>query len=161
MVKVRHAKIEDVESACKIAVEAWGPIFDNYRKLLGDELFDILHKDWKERKTDEIRNHYGKYPEWMLVTEKNREIVGFITFNLDGKRKIGEIGNNAVKPKYQRRGIGTLQYREALEIFKREEMTFATVSTGLDEAHAPARASYEKVGFKKAIPGVTYYMKIP
>ena len=62
MVKVRHAKIEDVESACKIAVEAWGPIFDNYRKLLGDELFDILHKDWKERKTDEDSKSLWKIP---------------------------------------------------------------------------------------------------
>jgi len=158
---VRHAKIEDIESACKIAVEAWKPIFDNYRRLLGEELFDVLHKDWEERKADEIRNHYGRYPEWMLVTEEDGEIVGFITFILGRKREIGEIGNNAVKPEYQRRGIGTMQYQKVLGIFKREKMRFAKVTTGLDEAHAPARAAYEKVGFKKTIPMVTYYMEVP
>jgi len=160
MIKVRPAQIEDVEPASEIAVEAWKPIFDNYRRLLGDELFEILHKNWQERKADDIRSHYGRFPDWMLVTEMERNIVGFITFVLDRKKQIGEISNNAVKPQYQRRGIGTLQYQKVLEIFRREGMRFASVSTGLDEAHAPARAAYEKVGFRKTVTGVTYYMKV-
>jgi len=160
MIKVRYAQLEDVESACKIAVEAWRPIYENYKKILGDELFDVLHKNWRERKAEEVRSHYREHPDWFLVTEEDGKIVGFITFILDRKRKIGEIGNNAVKPTCQGRGIGTLQYRKVLEIFKNEKMRFAKVTTGLDEAHAPARAAYEKVGFRKAIKMVIYYMKL-
>lgn len=161
MIDVRLARIEDVEAACKIAVEAWKPIYHNYRRLLGDELFEILHKNWQEAKANEIRDHQKRYPEWMLITERNDNIVGFITFYLDRGRKIGIISNNAVEPEHQRKGIGTLQYYKVLEIFKKEGMSFAEVATGLDEAHAPARAAYEKVGFKKTITNVTYYMKIP
>ena len=160
MIKVRNAQVEDVESACEIAVEAWKPIYENYRKILGDELFNELHKNWRERKAEEVRSHYRRHPDWMLVTEKDGEIVGFITFTLDRKRKIGEIGNNAVKPTCQRRGIGTLQYREVLEIFKKEGMRIAEVITGLDEAHAPARAAYRKVGFKKGIKMIKFFMKL-
>jgi len=160
VIEVRPAQKEDAESACRIAVEAWKPIYENYRKLLGDELFEMLHRDWREDKVDEIRNHYRKYPDWMLVSEKDGEIAGFITYLLDTKREIGVISNNAVRPEYQRRGIGTLQYQKVLGIFKRNNMRFARVTTGLDESHAPARAAYEKVGFKKAITEVTYYMKV-
>jgi len=160
VIEVRPAQKEDIESACNIAVQAWKPIYENYRKLLGDELFEILCKNWQEDKADEIRNHYRKYPDWMLVSEKDGQITGFITFLLDAKRGIGEINNNAVRPEYQRRSIGTLQYQKVLEIFKRRKMKFARVTTGLDESHAPARAAYEKVGFKKAITEVTYYMKV-
>lgn len=85
---------------------------------------------------------------------------GLHYFHLGQKRRIGEIGNNAVKPECQGMGIGTFQYRKVLEIFRKEDMRFAAVTTGLDEAHAPARAAYEKVGFRKAITMVTYYMKV-
>jgi len=85
---------------------------------------------------------------------------GLHYFHLGQKRRIGEIGNNAVKPECQGMGIGTFQYRKVLEIFRKEDMRFAAVTTGLDEAHAPARAAYEKVGFRKAIAMVTYYMKV-
>ncbi|RLI37816.1 GNAT family N-acetyltransferase [Candidatus Bathyarchaeota archaeon] len=160
MIRVRLARAEDIEPSCEIAVEAWEPIYDNYRRILGDELFNILHKGWEERKANSIREHYKRHPNWMLVTEMDGEILGFITFTLDREKMIGEIGNNAVKPKYQGRGIGTEQYRRVIEIFKYEGMRFATVTTGLDDAHKPARRAYKKVGFNKAIPMVTYYMKL-
>ena len=36
-------------------------------------------------------------------------------------------------------------------------MTFCKVATGLDDAHAPARRAYEKAGFDKSVPSITYY----
>lgn len=160
MIKVRKATVEDVEPTCEIAVEAWKPIYESYRRLLGDELFETLHKTWQEDKADEIRDHYKRYPDWMLVAVENRQVVGFATFLIDKGRKIGIISNNAVKPEHQRKGIGTLQYQKILEVFRMEKARFAKVTTGLDDAHAPARAAYEKVGFQRTITTVTYYMKI-
>lgn len=40
-----------------------------------------------------------------------------------------------------------------------EGMKYATVSTGLDDGHAPARRAYEKMGFSKNLPSVKYYME--
>ena len=35
-----------------------------------------------------------------------------------------------------------------------------TVTTGLDDGHAPARRAYEKAGFEKNLPSLTYYKKL-
>ena len=35
-------------------------------------------------------------------------------------------------------------------------MIAVTVSTGLDEGHAPARRAYERAGFEKHLDSVTY-----
>ena len=34
------------------------------------------------------------------------------------------------------------------------------VTTGADDAHAPARRAYEKAGFEKSLSSVTYYKKL-
>jgi len=34
------------------------------------------------------------------------------------------------------------------------------VTTGLDDKHAPARRAYEKIGFTKNLPSVTYYKEL-
>ena len=44
----------------------------------------------------------------------------------------------------------------ALRLMRNAGMTLATVATGGDPAHAPARRSYEKAGFV-ALPLVRYY----
>ena len=97
-------------------------------------------------------------PGCVLVSELAGEVVGFITFTLDRERKIGVIGNNAVRPEHAGKGIGSAQYLAVLEIFRREGMQFACVTTGLDEAHAPARRAYEKVGFVPVLSFVEYMM---
>lgn len=159
-IEIRRVRSDEIGDICKIAVEAWRPIYDNYKKILGSKLFNILHRDWQAKKGSEIRRHFESYPDWMLITEMDGKIVGFITFILDKEKRIGIIGNNAVQPQCQRKGIGTMQYRKVLEIFRRNRMKFAEVTTGLDEAHTPARSAYEKLGFKRAIPTVTYYMEL-
>jgi ribosomal protein S18 acetylase RimI-like enzyme len=74
--------------------------------------------------------------------------------------RIGEIGNNAVHPDVQGRGIGPQMYRHALERLRELGMRFVKVGTGGDPAHAPARRAYEKVGFDVQLPGVEYYCRL-
>ena len=45
---------------------------------------------------------------------------------------------------------------KALEEMRQEGMIAVTVSTGLDEGHAPARRAYERAGFEKHLDSVTY-----
>jgi GNAT superfamily N-acetyltransferase len=94
------------------------------------------------------------------VAEEDGEVVGFITVELDRETLIGEIGNNAVDLASQHRGIGALMYKFVLEQMKEAGMRCATVSTGDDPSHAPARQAYENVGFSRAVPSVQYYMAI-
>jgi ribosomal protein S18 acetylase RimI-like enzyme len=95
-------------------------------------------------KGSEVESHLKEHPQWMFVLEEEDKVVGFLTYFLDFCKKIGEIGNNAIRPDYQGRGLGEIMYREALKRFREAGMLYAELGTRLDEAHIPARAAYEK-----------------
>jgi GNAT superfamily N-acetyltransferase len=67
---------------------------------------------------------------------------------------MGEIGLNAVDPAHVGHGVGTAMYDFALARMKEAGMRVATVSTGGDPSHMPARRAYEKAGFTASIPSV-------
>ena len=94
------------------------------------------------------------------MAELEGRVVGFITYTLSRETAFAEIGNNAVDPECQGLGIGTDMYRYVLDVFREEGLKFAKVNTGLDRAHAPARAAYEKAGFTQFIPMVCYYQEL-
>jgi GNAT superfamily N-acetyltransferase len=153
----RPVKPADIELICEIAVKAWQPIFASYRRMLGDELFEALHTGWEARKANQVRQAALRQPDCVYVTEVDGATVGFTTFHVDENTRLGTIGNNAVDPDCQSRGVGSFQHEQVLELMRQRGMRFAKVTTGLDEGHAPARRSYEKVGFDRSTPDVTYY----
>ena len=92
---------------------------------------------------------------WELyVAEQAGVVVGFVSVQLNEQTSIGEIGLNAVHPDRASAGIGTAMYNVVLERLRRAGMRVATVSTGGDASHAPARRAYEKAGFTVGIPSV-------
>ena len=145
----------------EIAVRAWEPIFEGFRDRMGEELFALCWPDgWEDGKAQQIALQFQHHSEWCLVAEIDGRIVGFITFRLDPQTRIAEIGNNAVDPDCQGQGLGAAQYRHVLPLFREAGMVYAKVHTGLDEAHAPARAAYQKVGFELTNPTGDYYCKL-
>ncbi len=158
---IRPARDEDLRRMKEIALRAWEPIYADYEARMGEELFSLLWPEgWQDEKAGQVADHFQGWPEWCLVAELDGQVAGFITFILDTEHRIGEIGNNAVDPDYQGRGIGSAQYGHVLELFRKQGMAYARVGTGLDQVHAPARAAYEKVGFELMIPMGTYYRKL-
>jgi GNAT superfamily N-acetyltransferase len=75
-------------------------------------------------------------------------------------RKVAEIGNNAVSPAHQGHGVGAQMYVFVLERMREAGMKAAIVTTGGDDAHAPARRAYEKVGFSGAVPSLEYHIEL-
>jgi len=156
---IREFEPGDVERVVEIALLAWEPIYASYRGMLGDELFDTLHPDWKREKAGHIRRGLADGRGAAFVAKRDGEIVGFVTACAKGNG-VGEIGNNAVQPAHQGRGIAGRLYERAFEWMRGQGMRFAEVGTGLDPAHAPARRAYEKAGFDRAMPNVTYFRKL-
>jgi ribosomal protein S18 acetylase RimI-like enzyme len=97
---------------------------------------------------------------WAEHADDMEQVVAFVTFRLDHERSLGTIGNNAVDPAWQGRGIARALYRHVLDQFRAEGMRFATVTTGLDAGHAPALAAYRKAGFTVEVPSVTLYQEL-
>ena len=154
---IRQFRPPDLEDIVQIAIAAWEPIYGNYRRLMGDDLFLTAFPDWQREKARQVRAACEPDSTAMVyVAEQDGKTVGFITFYANHP-SIGEIGNNAVHPHYQGLGIGPRMYEHAFERLRERGMRFVKVSTGLDTAHAPARRAYEKAGFCIQLPGVDYY----
>ena len=87
-------------------------------------------------------------------------MAGFITYGTDGDRRVGSIHYNGVSPDHAGQGIGSAQVARVLEAFREAGMEYATVGTGLNEGHAPARRVYEKNGFEPVIEYIMYAQKL-
>ncbi len=157
---IRPATAEDAPRCAAIAVAAWRCVYQGWRELLGESLWERNFGDWEERKRGSVMSQLRDYPDAAICTEISGEVVGFLTWRLDRDRLVGEISNNAVMPPYQNRGIGTAQVRHALEVFEDEGMKAARVLTGGDDGHAPARAMYRAAGFERTIPYVEYFLEL-
>ncbi|MDP6041348.1 MAG: GNAT family N-acetyltransferase [Candidatus Latescibacteria bacterium] len=159
---IRRATAEDVIPACEIAKKAWVRVHDSFRAIMGGEMHDVLCEDWEENKAAQVAGHFERVPNcfYVVVREEDNRVVGFITFRIDEEKSLGTIGNNAIDPICQGKGVGTAMYEYVLDLFRTKGLRFASVTTGLDEGHAPARGAYEKAGFDIRQENVTYYKKL-
>ena len=157
---IRALETKDIPLLIDIGNRAWKPIYDKYRKIYGEELFLFLNPNFKTSKGDEIYHKCENEPEEVLVCEEENRIVGFITFSIDKARQIGIISNNAVDPECGLKGLGQQMYKAILSLFRKKGLKYVKVSTGLDEAHTPARRAYERAGFNISRSEITYYMKL-
>ena len=140
---------------------AWQPIFASSREIVGDDLFEIVYPDPDASKRDRVTAACcDEDPRQVWVAELEREVIGFIIIHMYPDRLIAEIGNNAVSPAFQGRGIGMRMYEFVLAQMKDAGMKGAIVETGGDGAHAPARQACEKDGFSGAVPSIMLHIKL-
>lgn len=149
----------DSENVIRIANRAWREIRRSSRQILGDNISDLLHAAGDDvSKGLEVKAWINNNPDSIRVCEENGHIVGFITFRMNEDLCIGEIMNNAADPESGMKGIGQQMYGYILDLFMAKGMKMAKVTTGLDEAHAPARRAYERAGFDHSMEFITYYV---
>ena len=146
------------DEVAALTIEAWTPIREKYREILGDELYLLEFENWKAIKTRKVLEMMSTGRGFVAIVDG--ELAGFIHYSMSEDGLSGEIGNNAVSNKFRGRGIAQVMYAHVLEKMKSEGAEYATVVTGLDDSHAPARRSYEKAGFDRGLPSVKYYKKI-
>lgn len=157
---IRAARVEDAARCGDIAVAAWEPVYESFRRMVGEDVFALQWPSWRQDKRGQVEGFIRDHTDWAFVTEVEGVIAGFLTYIMRPERRIGEIGNNAVAPEFQGYGIGTLQCERVLEEFRQAGLECATVLTGLDEAHLPARLMYAKVGFDLSTPHIRYYKRL-
>jgi len=161
-ITIRPLKPEDTEAAAAIAVAAWKPIFAHFRSVLGDEMYDICYPDGYEViKAAQVRGACrGEGGALVAVAEVGGQVVAFISYYPHRTASTAEIGNNAVHPDWQGRGIGPRMYEFVFDQLRTMSVRVVRVRTGGDPAHAPARRAYEKAGFQVSLPEVTYYREL-
>jgi ribosomal protein S18 acetylase RimI-like enzyme len=166
-IEIRSLEPSDVEAVVEIAVAAWQPIYAVYRQIMGDELFLAAHPDWQQEKARQVRdgcapvNHtIAAVAELSPRDGQPARLVGFVTGYVRAALGIGEIGNNAVHPDWQGRGIALCLYEYAFDRLRERGVRYVKVITGGDPSHAPARRAYQKAGFEIALPHVEYYREL-
>ena len=155
---IRPFEPGDLPALQRIRQAASGPVFRSFRATVGAEVaalaFAQAEADQARLLDDACAAGSGHH---VLVVTVGEEVVGFVSFTVDAARRTGEIGLNAVHPDHAGRGLGTWMYGHALARMKELGAALATVGTGGDPGHAPARRAYAKAGFGPALPSVHLY----
>lgn len=151
----RQAKKSDLPILDEIRQKAFAPVFASFRNILGDRIYSLAQEPEETRQSEFLSSMFLPETVWQVyAAEASGEVVGFVSIQLNDDTKVGEIGLNAVHPDHGGNGIGTKMYEFAVNKMRSSGMLVATVSTGGDPSHAPARRAYEKSGFNVQIPSV-------
>ena len=152
---MRPVKADDIPRLQEIRQAAFAPVFASFRSILGDEIYELAQAREDEGQGALLSSMLGPESDWeVYAAELAGKVVGFVSVRLDLDMRVGEIGLNAVHPDRAGRGIGTTMYDFAVARMKEAGMRVATVSTGGDPSHAPARRAYKKAGFDVEISSV-------
>jgi GNAT superfamily N-acetyltransferase len=155
---IRPFAIGDLPRLQQIRAAAFRPVFQSFRDIVGETIAaQGLAATDEEQAALLDRLCRSEPDQFVFVAQIAAKIAGFVAISLNRATRIGEIGLNAVDPAHARQGVGTRLYAFALSLMRDEGMRLATVSTGGDASHAPARRAYEKLGFGVGIPSVTLY----
>lgn len=158
--QIRAYAPDDLDEIVKLSILAWEPVFVAWQAILGPELYPIaIYPDWRQGQAGVVERICGDEKNFTWVSVVAGQIAGFIVYDLDHEKEIGEVQLLAVHPEFQNDGIGTALNHWVLERMQEAGMKLAVVGTGGDEGHTPARRSYEKAGYT-GLPLVRYYKKL-
>lgn len=156
-IEIRPMRDEDMNAVVELSLAAWKPVFDSFQHVLGAKIFTLIYPNWVKSQQETVETVFKDREKFTtVVAEQDRQVAGFLTYELNAEEQTGEVYLLAVHPDYQNHGVGTALNSFALDRFKELGLKLAVVGTGGDEGHAPARRSYEKAGYR-ALPLVRYY----
>lgn len=152
---IRPVNADDAPRLEAIRRAAFAPIFDSFRSMLGEEIYELAQAREDNAQGELLSSLLEPDSGWeVYAAEADGTVIGFVSVLLCRDTRVGEVGLNAVDPAHAGNGVGTAMYEFALARMKEAGMRVATTSTGGDPAHTPARRAYEKAGFTAAIPSV-------
>jgi ribosomal protein S18 acetylase RimI-like enzyme len=160
-VVLRLARTDDLPRLDEVRQAAFARVVASFRSILGEDLYNLAQAREDEAQGALLASLLTPASGWeVYVADRAGVVVGFVSVQLNLDTHVGEIGLNAVHPAYAGKGIGTAMYNFAITRMKEAGMRVATVATGGDASHAPARRAYEKAGFTVQIPSVWLCRKL-
>jgi ribosomal protein S18 acetylase RimI-like enzyme len=158
MAMIRPASSDDEDRIVELSLQAWEPVFASMAEVLGAPIFrQLFGADWRRYQEADVRRACSAYHVW--VADVGDEVVGFTAVNLPEDEPHGEIYMLAVSPQHQRQGIGRDLTQFAVGQIRVARRSLAIVNTGGDPGHAPARSTYERVGFT-SLPSEQYFLLV-
>ena len=152
---VRQARFADIPAIQEITKQAFKPVsLDRISEnFFGEELGG---RKWFEYKKASLKSQCEGNIYQVVVCEIDGKVVGYATMVLDFQRGVAQIGNNAVLPEYQGKGIGKAMQKEINR--RMLESGFSKFKVSTLENDIAAQKVYEKLGFEK-IASTCNYLK--
>jgi ribosomal protein S18 acetylase RimI-like enzyme len=158
---MRPVRADDLPRLEEVRQAAFAPVFASFRALLGEDIYNLVQAREDEAQGTLLASLVAPESGWEVYTaEVAGAVTGFVSVRLNLETQVGELGLNAVHPDQAGQGVGTAMYTFAIARMKAAGMRVATVATGGDPSHAPARRAYEKAGFTVHIPSVWLCRKL-
>jgi ribosomal protein S18 acetylase RimI-like enzyme len=126
-VTIRHYRPEDLPVLRQITIDSFGSVALD--QMLEDRLGVWSDRDWKARKADHIDDDCTRDPAGCFVAERQGEVLGYITTQLDKVNLIGRIPNLAVVENARGLGLGRRLIHHALDYFRECGMKVAKIET--------------------------------
>jgi GNAT superfamily N-acetyltransferase len=159
--RMRTARSDDGPRLQAIRHAAFAPIFASFHSILGAEIYELVQRRDDDGQEGLLTSLLASDSPWVVyVAELGDEAVGFVAIRVNRETSVGEIGLNAIHPAHAGKGFGTAMYEFALAFMTDAGMKVATVATGGDPSHAPARRAYRKAGFDREVPSVWMHRKL-
>jgi ribosomal protein S18 acetylase RimI-like enzyme len=156
---IRPLAPADIAAVVEFSLRAWAPVFESFRTVLGERVYQVLYPDWAASQARAVEAVCQDDAAAVWVAEQEGRPVGYVAVRIDSDSRTGEIDMLAVDPLVQRQGIGTALTSFAMQRLGDAGVRLALVGTGGDPGHAPARRVYEKAGFV-GLPLVRYYARL-
>jgi ribosomal protein S18 acetylase RimI-like enzyme len=148
-----------LEAVVRLSLRAWAPVFASLQQVFAPEVYHHLVPNWRVSQAKGVEAVCTDADMQVWVALDAGTPVGFVAVKLHTEDQVGEVYMLAVDPDVQGRGIGTALMTFALTWMADTGMAVAMVETGGDAGHAPARRTYEQLGFE-VVPIARYYKKL-
>jgi ribosomal protein S18 acetylase RimI-like enzyme len=156
---IRPLRAADIAAVVEFSLRAWAPVFESFRTVLGERVYQALYPDWATTQARAVEAVCQDDTAAVWVAEQQGRPVGYVAVRIHPDDRTGEIEMLAVDPLVQRQGIGTALTVFAVRRLRDAGVGLVVVGTGGDSGHAPARRVYEKAGFV-GLPLVRYYARL-
>lgn len=151
---------QHLDAVIDLSLRAWTPVFESLQHVMNVDVYQAFYPgQWQVSQQKAIEYVCGAEDTHVWVAIASGSPVGFVAVKLHAEDSMGEIYMVAVDPNMQGRGIGSALIAFALNWMKDAGMSIAMVETGGDPGHAPARSTYEKLGFG-LFPVARYFKKL-
>ena len=166
--KIEPYDPQQIDAVIRLSLRAWTPVFASLQNVMNADVYQAFYPDhWRVSQQKAVEEVCAAEDNnvWVAKVFDRRKVndagstVGFVAVKLDTESRMGEIYMVAVDPDCQGHGIGSALIEFALDWMKDAGMAIAMVETGGDPGHAPARHTYEKVGFG-LLPVARYFKKL-
>ena len=150
MVEIVAYRPEQRQALLDLSLRAWAPVFPLMEQDVPAFVYRSFYPEgWRQRQAADLAEVLDGEPDGVDVAVLDGRPVGWVCTRLHPEDRMGEVYIVVVDPDYQRRGIGRALMNHSTERSRAAGMAMVMVETGGDPGHAPARATYEGLGFQR------------